>query len=67
MIYQALSYRVGSFLLAVVIATLILEQFRDSLMDSATISIITSGVLQVTHTGYYIVFHRLWKRFGKEG
>ena len=59
---EALAYRTGSFVLAVVIATAILEQLRGTPMDSATISVITSGILQVTHTIYYITFQKFWRR-----
>lgn len=65
-LWQALAYRLGSFLLAVVIATAILEQLRDSQIDSSMISIITAGVLQFTHFIYYIGFHKVWRHFTDE-
>lgn len=59
-IKQALAYRVGSFLLASTIAWAILASLRGTTWSSAAISFFTSGILQFTHTVYYIIFHRLW-------
>jgi hypothetical protein len=61
MMKRALAYRVGSFILATFFATLILQGLRPTALTALTISLITSAFLQVTHTIYYIIFHRLWR------
>lgn len=65
MIKEAVAYRIGSFVLSASITWLLLEAMRPTSLNTPVISLTTSLVLLVTHTGYYIAFQKLWRHFNE--